>query len=86
MNNKIISLHKSIEKLPKDLQILISEFNPHHREKMKQVLQDIRRKVHFCANCKKRIINYINIYPHLCIFYCSINCVNTHSYAYDIWI
>jgi len=67
-----------ISSLPKELQIIISEYNAEHRKQMKWVLQDLSNKTH-CDTCKKIIIKYVYSERNCDMNCCSLNCVDNYT-------
>ena len=86
-NLNLYMLDMNIFLLPKEIIDLIYEFNPEHREKYKNAMQDIKNTVSIvdcdiCGNIfylynKKKI--YINSSPYL---FCSRNCQMNCLFSY----
>jgi hypothetical protein len=58
MENNILS--KRINRLPKELQILIYMFNAEHRKKMKEVFDYIHHIQYTCWNCDIYLIDILH--------------------------
>ncbi len=76
--NKMQSMLYNVLELPNDLQIMISEFNPEHREKMNIVLKDLRKYYKYCNFCYKTIVGIIYIEPETRFPFCSSKCIRKH--------
>lgn len=59
--------------LPKDLQIIVYEYDADHREKMYPVLQQIS-EANFCGHCARVLLRYVYTSRQWNDHYCSVKC------------
>jgi hypothetical protein len=72
-----------INRLPKDLQIYISEYNVEHRKQMRNVLEQIENNKYYCFICFKPSFKHIApVSEEWEGFCCSMECVLIHHGFY----
>ena len=74
------NLLNKIYKLPKDLQIIISEYNVEHRKKFYWCLQDLKEPC-YCDTCNKYIIKDVYNFCRSTEQCCSSDCLDNIGYV-----